>query len=567
MAFEEYVHDNLGLKTGVATLPVTGNLPPNKMLQTTGVGMVVEAVDVPTPPAGGGAAYVTNITPQSTGNVGNKVYDASGVVLASCTSDTLAVRVTIWALTGPSHYKPIVTVNSITATLSAGTDAGTWTGYADVTLTGSQTVTVVHEDGAESTCAVTVQAAPEVVSAVFGGGYPGSQTELKSGDTFSMTVTSDVEMTGIDIQNYGACTAQTFDFTATTSKVITVVIADRGVTVQTLAAQLRVHDANGSYGSLYLTSAAGSVDGVNVVKLNNVYPTITIGAVSYPASQGALKNSETADVAMTYANADTVAFTSPNSDLSIANPSTAEAAKTCTRIGGSYNIATTNFRCVGNRAANNATTTSNGVVKIANVACTLAVTEPAARLRSGGNVGTAAQNHTITITASQNLYSAPTLVAPAGTWQGGGFTGATTTWTRSLQIHDDDTKGVQSWGAISATNLAGLTTTAITGDAQYTVGGFVFRTMTIAAWTNREGSIGTQVADTSKLRCTNLSKGASGSLNFTFQATTSDLINYYTITQPTGVYNATGNLWYNCDLANAVSNTSGTMQIELEEII
>jgi hypothetical protein len=83
--------------------------------------------------------------------------------------------------------------------------------------------------------------------------------------------------------------------------------------------------------------------------------------------------------------------------------------------------------------------------------------------------------------------------------------------------------------------------------------------MTIPAFPNREGDIGTQVADTSKLRCTNLSKGVSGSLNFEYKATTDNEVDKYTVLD--------GDTWYNCDGANASSNTTGTMQVEIEEAI
>ncbi|MNL64696.1 hypothetical protein D3C87_1889350 [compost metagenome] len=72
-------------------------------------------------------------------------------------------------------------------------------------------------------------------------------------------------------------------------------------------------------------------------------------------------------------------------------------------------------------------------------------------------------------------------------------------------------------------------------------------------------AIGTKVVDTAKLRCSNLSKGATGSLNFTYQATQSPAADRYTV--------LTENTWYNADNANATSNTGGTMQIELEEAI
>ena len=93
------------------------------------------------------------------------------------------------------------------------------------------------------------------------------------------------------------------------------------------------------------------------------------------------------------------------------------------------------------------------------------------------------------------------------------------------------------------------------------------RTVSVAAYPNREATIGTQVSDTSKLRVTNLSKGGSGSLNTSFVGNVGDAIDTFTVTQPSGIYNATGNTLYNRDLANAVSNTSGEAQFEIEEIV
>jgi hypothetical protein len=95
----------------------------------------------------------------------------------------------------------------------------------------------------------------------------------------------------------------------------------------------------------------------------------------------------------------------------------------------------------------------------------------------------------------------------------------------------------------------------------------VFRTIQVAAFPNREASIGTTVSNTSKLRCTNLAKGSSGSLNFTYQNSTNESVNRFTITGPSGQHNAYGDLWYNCDGANASSNTTGEMLIEIEEVV
>jgi len=234
----------------------------------------------------------------------------------------------------------------------------------------------------------------------------------------------------------------------------------------------------------------------------------------------------------------------------------------CTSYSGSSLSHSSSSRSSSSRSSSSSSSCSS-----ANPIFQVSVVVPQARLRSGGNAGTAVQNYVITIVSTQNLLYAPTLVAPYGTWLGAGFVGLTTTWTRTLAVHDDDLKGVHTWGAISATNYSSQTITTITGDDTYTLGGFVSRTLTVSAWPNREAAIGTAVSDTSKLRCTNLSVGYSGSLNFSYKNSVVNENYKYTITNPSGVANAAGNLFYNCDLINSVSNVSGTAQIEIEEVV
>lgn len=521
---------------------------------------------------GAGGTFITDIAPSGAGTVSNKVFE-DGIVLVSCDTDATSLVVSVLSFTGLTHLIPRVTVNGVSVTnFTLNTDKR-YAGSAIIPIgTGVVTVAVSHEDGGYYESTVTVVAGPVVTAFNLTGGYPGSQTELKSGDAYGITFTADTPINRYEIDNYEAAQAAAADVVPGTGPFsASILVANRGSGTQAnQRVRLRCRGTNGIWGNWILTDVYGVGDGSAYVQLNNDVPVVSFGTITYPASQGALKNSETATVANTVtfpSGTGTVLYSSPNGDLSVANTTTYETSKTVTRIAGSYNIATTNIRLVATKTSNAATATANGVVKIANTACTLAVTEPAARLRSGGNNGTSAQNHVITITASQQLYSAPTLVAPVGTWQGAAFAGSGTTWTRSLQIHDNDTKGVQAWGAISGTNLAGLVTTAITGDGNYTVGGFVFRTFYVAAWPNREATIGTRVSDTSKLRCTNLSKGTTGTLNFTFMSSVADQVDMYTITDPSNVYNATGNTWRNNDLGNAVSNTTGLLQVELEELV
>jgi len=436
-----------------------------------------------------GAAFITNIVPTSTGNVASKTYSSDGVVLETALTDTQLVTVSVLGLTGHTNYKPVLTlswgIHTQIMTITASADKPVFTGSAAIDLQGETILIITHEDGGTHTTTLTVDAPPVIVSANFTGGYPGSQTELKSGDHFSFNVVSDIPIIAIEFTDAGAYTAQSFSVASSTNHTVSGLIANRGTSVQSLGATVRVQKSTGSWSTYHLTSGDGSVDGTNLIKLNNLFPSVSTGTITYPASQGALKGTETATVVNTISNYDTIAYTSGNGDLTITNPTIMETPKTVTRLGGSYNVVTNNFHISANRVANNATTTADTLVKIANTNCTLTVTEPATRLRSGGNDGTAAQNHVITITANQDLFVAPTLAAGGqGVFQGAGFAGSGTTWTRSLQVTDNMTKGTYAWGSIVGTNLAGLQTTAITGNTDYILGGFVSRVLTLDAYAN-----------------------------------------------------------------------------------
>jgi hypothetical protein len=288
---------------------------------------------------------------------------------------------------------------------------------------------------------------------------------------------------------------------------------------------------------------------VDVLYLNNVRPTMSLAIQSYPAGQSALKNSEKATLLLTAADYDSMAYSSPNGDLDISAATV--GTFDVTRISGSYNVGTVNFVATATRIANGSTNSRSVVVKIANVAPAITVTSPA-RMRSG----VSPQNYTISLSSTQTLASAPILNNVAGTGTLGGFGGSGTAWTASYTVPDSATKGTFAWTGLVATGLSGLTATTITTGQNYTVGGFTMRVLSVPAWPTRSVSIGTTVVDTSKLRCTNLSKGTSGSYNFTYQAGLTGTPDRYTITG--------GNTWYNCDTANASSNTS-SMLIELEE--
>lgn len=459
-----------------------------------------------------GSVYIIDISPSGgIGNVGDKIYEdvggtSSNSILNSCSTTTQNVAVSILALPGHTRYKPTVTLSGQNVTLIALSDRPLFTGVRFINLNSGTSLTVRHQDGAFHTCSISQDLPPEVQAAYFTGGYPGSQTELKENDIFNLFIQTNTPITRIEIDNYGAFKASSSNVTAGTSFTLTArQIANRGTTTQNLGAKVRVQKANGSYSDWYLTESYGSTDGTHLVKLNNTYPTISAinqANITYPASQAALKDNETATVNHTITNADTVAYNSPNGDLSISNSSTYESAKTVQRIAGNYNITTNNFRIVATRANNNATTTSTAaIVYIAHTSPTLNITLPFARLRSGGNDGTSVQSYNVVITANQNLISAPSLTPDAnngGTFAGAGFTGGPTVWTRPIQINDNLIKGAKTWSAISATNLAGKVVNTINSGSTYAIGGFVSRVLSLAAFAN-EVTLNTSVIDFSKM--------------------------------------------------------------------
>ena len=481
-----------------------------------GTGVLLAGSPIPSTEASGagGSIFITYVSPSGgIGNVGDYVYETPGqaignTALISCSTTTQNVLVDIYALQGRTRFKPklYITGQEIPLSLVLRQDDRPVFLVNDfgVNLNNATSLRVDHEDGAYYSISITQDAPPQVLGAYFYGGYPGSQTELKAGDTFNFHVDTDVPITSIEIDNVGAFVASTNSVTAGTSHNLTSkTIADRGTSVQALGARVRVQKANGSYSAWFLTTSQGTTDGQYTVKLNNLYPSISIGTITYPVGQQALKDSEQATVSNTVSNFDSISYTS-NGELTITSDTIYQTNKTVTRIAGNYNVTNNNFTIIATRTANNAVRNSSTfittIVKIAEASPTLTVSVPAARLRTGGNDGTSTPSYTVTITAGQQLLSAPTLSIPSGggTFLGGGFSGSGTTWTRSIQIADSLTKGTYTWGAISATNLAGRVVTTITTGPTYVIGGFLPRTVSLAAFAN-EVNINTSVLDYSKM--------------------------------------------------------------------
>ncbi len=501
------------------------------------------------------------------GSTGNEVYEdpPNNTILQSVDVSDTTFNVVI-----ESSF-PTVEVNGVPSTIPLV--GSIYRGSVSVTIAADGPVTAecFNPDGGEAatdTIQVAIDLPPTITALSFTGGYPGAQTELKAGDTFQLTGTTDIPADAVEVEATGASTTvQLLPFAAGTAFVVTMVIGDQGTSPQALPATVRARSAStGAFGPSRATNqGGGSVDGTDLVTLNNLFPTVSFGAVTYPGGQGALKGAEFATVVNTVSDFDSVVYDSPTSELSITNPNTVEDPKTVSRISGGYNVSIDNLRATANRAANDATTVGQTVVNIAAVAATITVQEPAARLRSGGNDGTAPQDHSITITSDQDLLAAPTLDPDLGGARGvflGAFTGGPQVWNAFLRVLDTDEKGTFNWGSLVATNLAGIVTGSITGDSQYVLGGFVARSLTFGSFATST-AIGVEVVDFAKLEAGIFTATNQTALKQPI-GTPPSVTNGYTI-DATGI-NPTSVIWL--DSPAAASNSGGTAQItNVEEVV
>lgn len=405
-------------------------------------------------------------------------------------NNTILQTVTVTALTFDVIVEcayPTVEVNSVSAVLPLV--GSVYRGAVSVTLAGSGPVVVEAFDpdgnaAAQDTIAVTVDLPPNITAATFTGGYPGGQTELKEDDTFQLQVTADKSFSSVVVSDVGAGKPETLTgFPAGTSATVTITIADRGDAAQLLGARVAVTDTvTGASSATYDTDSAGSVDGVNVLNLNNLHPLVVFGTITYPPSQQAIKVAESALVGNTVTDFDGIAYQSPNGQVLPNLPLLYETTKTVTYALGAYNVdgdgGVNNLRITATRDANASQTIEEAIVNIAAVAPTATVSEATTRVRSGVAPGS---DTTITVAADQQLSNAPNL-APAvglgaftGSWAGG-----PKTWTRALRVPDADnpaTGAANAWGSFSIMGLAGLISAVITGDNTYIVGGFTVRTI------------------------------------------------------------------------------------------
>lgn len=394
-------------------------------------------------------------------------------IITAITTDSLNLCVTVeWDRSRAWNEIPFINGRDVAVT---SYEDGTYIGSVDVPLAFEESQLIITKGTFRSIIPVTRPAIPQVLTSSLDQVYPGSQTELKAGDLFTLNITSDIPFTRL-VLTAGLSTQNEVTFVATTSLAIELTVTNQDRDFALLTQSFKI-------GNPYLSTEYTTVDTLNHSDLR---PSIEITSITYPIGQQALKDSEQATVNHIIQDYTTVSYEAIGSEVSVVNPTVVEP-KVFTRIGGGYNVLIPNFKITATRAANGAITIVSSTVAIADLAPLIYISAGGTALRSGGNDGTVAPDNLVTMFSDQRLLLAPTCLASIGSLQGLGFSWSpqATTFTRYLRIHDDDVKGLGVFTALVAYGLAGRVTTTFIGLANYISAGFVSRDIIIppTGWT------------------------------------------------------------------------------------
>ena len=483
------------------------------------------------------------------------------------------------SITDPSLFQSVKTVNYV---------QGIYNNSNNVTISASKT-----SNGATDTDSITVKIAngPQITGASLqstasSAASPHSigSSEIKAGDIVQSEVFIDGKGTSINnislsVINEGVSNGSQTSYSSSYSKTtlqdgsykFTVPINVYGSIGSSTrdGNQPAAFIARNNFGTL-----SDKFTTLDTATLNNgSIPSVNISSISYPSSQQAIKSNESASVSNAVSNFDTIVYSSPNNQLSVADPTSYQSSKTATYSSGGYNIDSdggqNNFKVSATKSSNGITIERQDIVNIANTPLTLSINNLASKLSSSPS-GISDQ---FNLQSSQLMLNTPTLTLDSSqsnqstlTVNSSG-TGKTSN-SYTITVSDSNTKGTFSW-SVTATNLAGITTNSISTNPNYTLAGFSSRT--INASPNSLGAgladIGTTVSNTSNVTFENVSEGgtaSNGGTIYTYQSYSDgiqldnsyDVNNKFTICNSSGLTDSDGSFVFNLDKLNRSANTS-----------
>ena len=473
------------------------------------------------------------------GYVVSTTLEIDGKTLASVSTDAAFIDLTVGVDGSAPVYTPSATVNGVDVVFTETSTKRWFTGVVRVNLLeGVNTVEMVSSDTTITIPVTRVGLGPAIQSITFGA-YPGVQTELKSGDVIGVTINTDMD--AVEVTIIGSTTSNSPSFPVVAGVATGNIAIGAASGFRSISAK-----AKNSFGSYGTTLNSGNL------LLSQVYPTFSNFIPVYPVGKTALDVGDSADVYCTIANFDSASYSSTVS----ATPGGFATYKTVTNSATVYANSGTNYTVTANRVANNATASFSGLVKVAAIPATASISIGGTPTRLVSSpTGT---SYEVRVAPSQELASAPTLAASAGTWVGS-WTFNGTYWYRTLKILDTDPKGAASFSGLAMTGLSLINGTVITSGANFTVGGIASRVITFPAY-SRVAPIGTSVSDSAKTSATIV-----GGNTLTRFTNNSVQLNGYFIANSDGTYNQNGSYLGLSDSALTGANTSGTLQVTFQE--
>lgn len=551
---------------------------------------------------GRGKIYIANIEAapgQTSKEVGADVSSSGGLVIEESTGNTNLIRVTVRAI-GDSSYMPdgaIVAINGGIVDSGAIDFSGQIDGsgpefeaFIDLNVGAASgapydvTITVNHIDGAADTALYHVVFGPVVTEATFvtefealgsghGNEYPlngwsGQQTEVKDGDQVYLHIVCDPAapmMTGVTI--YGEANGLfqndvTDAFLDTYDTYIPVTVDNN---TETSSAALRgfkvkAKKADNVYGEDFESTSSSNGELTQLLH-TDISPTASAGSYAYPGSQTALKDSEQADLTISFSDGDStrqpeaeligsslVIDTVPiisGTSLLVSRNSGAGSAGT---LESTDNVRARCFRSSNGQISSWATFG----VWIQDDLPVVTVSEATARLASSPS-GLATL---ISISTDQNIGSLLPSITPDEGVMIGAVTGSGNNFSQNIRISDNDPRGVFTWQGVSVTNRAGRVQTAISGDNTYEIGGFSLRRILFTPAFSNNHDLGVAVADVGKLYTTD-----TGGFHLAYTASLADNPAGKTFT----ITGAGDNLLTVTDSSIVNQNATGTYFIDIQE--